>query len=120
MKRLLPYIITVNVFCMLFVLTQVVDAQIWHLDFSPNSRYIENNHKTEVQLIIFVPGLILWLSLLSFIKIVKDAFPRLRSRIRMNMATIIVIYSINFAYPKSSAQAASISIMIFGIIWVSH
>lgn len=100
MKKLLPYIITVIVFCLVFVLTQVIDEHIWRLDFSPSISDIENNHKTDIQAVIFVICLSMWLSILSLLKRVKREFSRMRSRIWMNLATITFIYSFNFGLSK--------------------
>ena len=96
MKKLIPYLTTVAIFCFLFVLTQQIDTEIWYIGFDQDSGSVVNNHKTKIQIKIFVYGLALWLALLNFLPIVNTNFPKLQSRMLCNTLTIAVIYSVNY------------------------
>ena len=101
MKKVYPYLLTVTLFCVLFILTQKVETGILYLGFSPDSGSVVNNHKTSIQIKIFVYGLALWLAFLNLLPTVRSSHLRLRSKISLSALSIVLIYTINYYLSKA-------------------
>ncbi len=101
MKKLYPYLFTVTIFCALFILTQKVDTGTLYLGFSPDSGSVVNNHKTSIQIKIFMYGLTLWLTSLNSLPIVWHNHLRLRSKVLFSTLSILLIYTVNYYLSKA-------------------
>ncbi len=100
MKKVYPYLFTVTLFCVLFILTQKVETGILYLGFNADSGSVVNDHKTSIQIKIFVYGLALWLGFLNLLPTVRSSHLRLRSKILLSTSSIILIYTINYYLSK--------------------
>lgn len=101
MKRNLPHTILIFFFCCLFIFTQKLETKalmLWLADTESGDIY--HNHKTSIQINIFVFALSISLTMLSFSKVVKKAYPKLTSRILLNIISITIIYFINYYLSK--------------------
>ena len=101
MKKFLPHIVTtILLFCGLFVLTQVIETRVWYLGFAADSGAVVNDHKTTIQLMIFVLGLSIWLAISNLSVTGISGFSSIRSKIMLNALTIITIYLTNYFLSK--------------------
>lgn len=97
MKRNLPHIILIFFFCCLFILTQKLETNTLFLGLSDTeSGDIYHNHKTLIQINIFVYTLSISLTIVSFLEVVKNGYPKLVIRLLLNIISIAVIYFINY------------------------
>jgi len=93
MKRNFPHIFLIFLFCCLFILTQKLETNTLLLGLADTkSGDIYHNHKTLIQINIFVYTLSISLTIVSFLKVVKNGYPKLVIRILLNIISIKYYY----------------------------
>ena len=101
MKRNLPHVLLIIVFCCLFILTQKLETKSLYFGFGdPGSGDVYHNHKTSIQINVFVYALAISLTIISFLKVVKEGYPRMNVRILLNLISISIIYFVNYYLSK--------------------
>lgn len=100
MKALIPYLLTIFLFCTFFILSQLIETRLLFLGFDSESGAVIHNHKTSAQIYIFVYGLSLWLSFLNTSRRVKNGIERQVFRLFTSLLVIIAIYFLNFYLSK--------------------
>lgn len=96
LKLIRPYIATIFIFNIMFILTMIIDNNDLYLGFGKEWREVITNNKLPIQREVFINGLVIVLTILYIIERYLINQSRIQNRILKTTLTVIVIYIINW------------------------
>jgi hypothetical protein len=97
MKRYRPYILTAFVFCLLFLVSQVLPVPMTYFGFEDTTiGERTNSDRTVIQFYTFFVGLIIWMTIINNLPSLKSIFSTIWERIYISWLVIILVYAANY------------------------